>query len=646
MMLKHWLYFLTWIVFSQFSVAQTELESLAKSEMLRYESKLLFKKSLLTESYDVVYQRLELDINLDRRWVYGKVTTSFKPLKPAFNLLQFDLEDYLKVDSVIYKNKKVPFTHTNKLVTIHLSNSVNIGVVDSVSVYYQGNPGLNNPYNSFVFDFHNNQAVPKPIAWTLSEPYGAKGWWPCKESLSDKIDSLDVVVKVKKGNKAASNGVLIVEKIINDSQEIYHWRHRYPIVTYLVGVAVTNYVAYNDYVIYPGNDTLPILNYVYPESEAEARAKTPVTAKMIRLYDSLFGTYPFKKEKYGHAQWGVGGGMEHQTMSFMGSFNFDLVAHELAHQWFGNWATCASWGDLWLNEGFATYLNALVYENLISKKEFQNRMADIRSEIVKENGGSVFVSDTANRSRLFSGRLTYSKGAFVLHMLRWKLGDKAFFEGVRNYLTKPGISYGFGTTDDLKRELEKASTQNLSEFFKDWYYGEGHPVYDITWSHVGNHISIRVRQTQSHPGVSFFNIPLPFVIHGKTRNTAIILDPLTKDNTFTMDLDFIPLDIEFDPEAWVLCKSTVLKTRPVNGPEIQMFPIPVGNILSIYNYRGNIRNLNIYDMMGRLVLNRDFESENSVKESQEIEVGQLSGGIYTVKVNTEEGIAVQRIIKK
>lgn len=631
--------FMTFVSFSQ-----TDLESIAKSEQSRYEKKLLFKKSLLTESYDVIYQRLELDINMDRRWVSGKVTTSFKPLKPAFNLLQFDLEDYLIVDSVTSKNKKLSFTHTNKLLTIQLSASVGIGNLDSVSVYYKGNPGLNNPYNSFFWDAHN-QADPHPIVSTLSEPYGAKGWWPCKESLSDKIDSLDVVVTVKKGNKAASNGILIVEKQINDSQELYHWRHRYPIATYLVGVAVTNYVVYSDYVVYPGKDTMPIVNYVYPESEAEFRTKSPATAKFMHLFDSLFGEYPFKKEKYGHAQWNWGGGMEHQTMSFMVNFNFDLVAHELAHQWFGDWVTCGSWQDLWLNEGFATYLTALCHENLISKRDFRDRMTGQRSDIVKEDNGSVFVSDTANRTRLFSGRLTYSKGGFLLHMLRWKLGDKAFFDGLKNYLTKTGISYGFGTTDALKKELEKASGQNLNEFFKDWYYGEGHPVYDITWSHVGNHISIRIKQSPSHPSVSFFNMPLPFVIHGKTKDTSMVFDPFTKDNTFTADLNFVPQSVEFDPDVWILCKATVLKVRPTNSPEIQLFPVPVGNTLSIYAYRGNIETVTIFDVTGRLILNRDYKAERIINDSHELDVSQLSGGIYIIKISTESGTAVQRIIK-
>jgi aminopeptidase N len=512
-------------------------------------------------------------------------------------------------------------------------------------VHYQGNPALNNTWQSFVFDAHNSKD-PQPIAWTLSEPYGSKGWWPCKESLTDKIDSLDFLITVKKGNKAASNGLLIVEKQINDSQILFHWRHRYPIATYLVAVAVTNYVAYTDYLVYPGNDTLPILNYVYPETEAEARTKTPVTAKMIQLFDSLFGVYPFKKEKYGHAQWGWGGGMEHQTMSFMGSFNFDLVAHELAHQWFGDYTTCASWQDLWLNEGFATYLNGLCHEHLVSVGDFRNYMSNARTEVLKADNGSVFVSDTNNRSRLFSGRLTYNKAAFVLHMLRWKLGDKAFFEGVRDYLNRPESIYGFGTNAGLKNSLEDASGQNLTEFFNDWYYGEGHPIYTINWSHIGNHLSVQIKQSSSHPSVSFFNLPLPMIVRGKTGDTSLIFDPVSKDNTFTADLKFIPESLEFDPQVWVLGKSTVLKVRAENSPMIQVFPVPVENTLTVYAYRGNIEHVKINDMAGRKVLDIDFKAIDRLDDNQDLDVKSLAAGIYIVEVETEAGKAKQRFMKR
>ena len=624
--------------------AQWNTECIAKSEMISFQDFRLQKKSLLTESYNVLHHRIELEIHLDQKWVKGKVTTTFKTLKPAFNIIQFDLVDQLQVDSIIYHRKSLTFTHTNNELTAQLSGGLNTGTIDSVSVYYQGNPGQNNPFQSFVFDAHNAKN-PVPIAWTLSQPYGSKAWWPCKESLSDKIDSSDIIVTVNKGNMAASNGVLVLRQIKNDSQEVFHWKHRYPIATYLIAVAVTNYVEYEDHLVYPGNDTLKILNYVYPEYEAVARTKSPETVKMIRLFDSLFMIYPFKKEKYGHAQWGWGGGMEHQTMSFMVHLDFDLVAHELAHQWFGDYATCGSWADIWLNEGFATYSTGLCRENLINRGVFRDYLREMREDVVKDPSGSVFISDTSSRSRLFSGRLTYSKAAFILHMLRWKLGDQSFFAGVQNYLRLPQAAYGFTKTAELKRELEKSSGQNLTEFFNDWFYGEGHPIYDITWSHVGNHLTLRIQQKQSHPSVSYFNIPLPFTIKGKTGDTTLILDPVSRDNTFLIDLNFIPLSVDFDPEVWVLCKSTVLKVKSQNSPEIHIFPIPVENTLSVYDYRGNIQHIKIYDIAGRKTLDIDYKAIQQIRDKQELDLSTLAGGLYTIEVKTDIGMARQRFLK-
>lgn len=614
-------------------------------EKQNYENKLLFKKSLLSESYDITYHRLDFDLKLDQNYLYGNVTTYFKPTKPAFNLIQFDAEDYLTVDSVIYKNKKMIFIHSDKQLTIQLSKSVEIGVIDSVKIFYKGNPGLNNPYKSFVFDFHNS-SNPQPIAWTLSEPYGSKGWWICKESLSDKIDSIDVLIKVKKGNIAVSNGVLVNEKAINDSQVLFHWKHRYPIATYLIAIAATNYVRYNNIVKYGFLDSLKVENYVYPESESDARTKTQQTVKMIKLYDSLFGTYPFKKEKYGHAQFGVSGGMEHQTISFMGSFNFDLTAHELAHQWFGDATTCGSWSDLWLNEGFATYLNMLCYEYFVSPKELTSKMDNLNSDITKLPDGSVFVSDTSNASRLFSGRLTYAKGAFLLHMLRWKIGDKAFFEGIRNYLQNPMCKYGFGSTNILKNELEISSKVNLSEFFNDWYFGEGFPQFDISWGQKSNKIWIRIQQTQSHPSVSFFNIPLPFLIKGVTKDTLLIFDPIGKDNTFTATLDFLPDELIFDPNKWILSKSNIVEVIDENLPEVNIFPNPTKDILSFYSPKTQILNIKIIDFSGKKVIENNFELDGAKSNFQIIDLSKLIEGIYISKVKTENGVISIKFLKK
>lgn len=628
-----------------YAVSQNNIEQIVNGEKQQFDKKILFKKSLLTESYDIVYHKLEFDLKLDNNYLYGKITTFFKPLMPAFNLIQFDAEDYLTIDSVIYKRKKMYFSHSNKQLTIQLSNSVGVGILDSVSVYYRGNPGLNNPYKSFVFDAHNASA-PIPVAWTLSEPYGAKGWWVCKESLSDKIDSIDVKIKVKKKYKAVSNGVLVSAKSYSDSQDIFHWKHRYPIATYLIAIAATNYITYRDYVVYNGKDSMPIDNFVYPESEADARAKTPQTVRMIKLYDSLFGKYPFSNEKYGHAQFGVGGGMEHQTISFMGSFNFDLTAHELAHQWFGDATTCGSWRDLWLNEGFATYLNMLCYQNFYSKKDFITKMEDLNSQITQNPDGSVYIADTSNTGRLFSGRLTYSKGAFLLHMLRWKTGDKAFFDGVKNYLNNPSCKYGFGTTDILKNELENASGQNLKEFFNDWYYGEGYPEFDIVWSVKSDVISIRIIQKQSNASVSFFNIPLQFMVKGLSKDTVLIFEPIGKDNTFTAKLGFIAEKLVFDPDKWVLGKYNISHSVDETLPEVKIFPNPAINTLNIYDYKANILKVEVFDLAGKKVISEDFVETNNKRNFQSIDIDFMKSGLYISKIKTENGSVSLKFFKK
>ncbi|MEI2747579.1 MAG: M1 family aminopeptidase [Ferruginibacter sp.] len=154
---------------------------------------------------------------------------------------------------------------------------------------------------------------------------------------------------------------------------ITHWKHRYPIATYLVCFAVTNYAVFNNSVQL-GNVNLPMVTYCYPESQTAFEAGTQNTLDAMQLFSQYFGEYPFIKEKYGHVQFGWGGGMEHQTSTFIVSTNESLVAHELGHQWFGDKITCASWEDIWLNEGFATYLARFYMENKYPATVVANRL--------------------------------------------------------------------------------------------------------------------------------------------------------------------------------------------------------------------------------------------------------------------------------
>ncbi|NJO89138.1 MAG: M1 family metallopeptidase [Chloroflexia bacterium] len=314
----------------------------------------------------------------------------------------------------------------------------------------------------------------------------------------DKADSIDLVIIHPTTYKAAGNGKLISENVINGKMHT-HWKHRHPITAYLVAFAVTNYSTYSDYVPMDDGDPIEILNYVYPEDLSYAKVNTPATIEIMQLYNRLFITYPYRDEKYGHAQFGWGGGMEHQTMSFMVNFGFGLIAHELAHQWFGDYITCNSWKNIWLNEGFATYCESLTHEFGLSGENWANWKRNEINYITEEPGGSLFVNDTTSENAIFSGRLSYAKGGMVLHMLRGEVGDTAFFRGIRNYLQDEKLANAFASTENLQAHMEGESGKDLDYFFKDWVYGQGYPSYSFYWGQDENGIgTIKITQTQSH----------------------------------------------------------------------------------------------------------------------------------------------------
>jgi aminopeptidase N len=295
------------------------------------------------------------------------------------------------------------------------------GQKDSVSIYYRGIPP-DSGSGAFTKTTHNNV----PVLWTLSQPYGARTWWPCKDALTDKADSIDIVLTYPAAYRSSSNGLPVQELRIGDKKQDY-WKHRYPIATYLVAFAITDYELDYDEVQLPSRK-MPVLMYAYPEDAVAFQQATNAAKAGLIKFSELLGEYPFSRERYAQTQFGRGGGMEHQTNSFIASPHAWLVAHELAHQWFGDKVTNGSWQDLWLNEGFATYME-LVYDEMVVNNTLPlYLLKNWRDRITDAPGGAVFITDTTNIRRLFDYRLTYLKGGYVLHMLRWRLGDSAFFQ--------------------------------------------------------------------------------------------------------------------------------------------------------------------------------------------------------------------------
>ena len=628
------------LMFGSASYAQQERMKDVTQDAVSMEAKMhsakIHQVSGAGTGYDLRYHRCVWTVDPAVADIAGNITSYYVATTPL-SQVTFDLNDALTVDSVKRAGAPLAFVHSNSVVTITLPGTQSDGTLDSLTVYYHGTP-VSGGFGSFNQSTHAGT----PILWTLSEPYGAMDWWPCKQDLNDKVDSVEVFVTAPLGNRVGSNGLLLSVDTIGQLAT-HHWKTRYPIAAYLVAIAVTNYAAYSNWVPMGPNDSLEVLNYVYPENLATQQALTPAIADIIQLYDSLTIPYPFANEKYGHAQFNWGGGMEHQTMTFLVNFGFSLMAHECAHQWFGDRVTCGSWEDIWLNEGFATYFEGLTVERYFPANWMSYKAGKINS-ITSAPDGSVKCTDTTSLYRIFDGRLSYNKGAYVLHMLRWVLGNQTFFQGLTNYLNDPALAYKYARTSDLKYHLEQASGLSLTTFFQQWYNGEGYPTYYLTlYPHAGS-ADIVLNQTTSHSSVPFFEMPVPVYLTDGIQDTTVVLQHTYSGQVFHVNLPFTPVTAVVDPELWLLSANNQVTVglNEQNSPEteLQVFPNPATATV-FWELPGSAANpvsVGLYSMEGKLV------SESTIQGTTgRIPVGDLENGVYLFRIQTVDGVMTKKV---
>lgn len=626
-----------------------DIEELICKESRSFEAMHAYRETevLAHESdFDLKYYRFQWDVNPAVNRIGGTVTCQFVANVANLTEMYFNLHKSFTIDSIIYHGQQISYSKQgNYNLILQVPQALAVGLLDSITISYHGTPPSGG-FGSFIQSNHSGT----PIIWTLSEPFGSQDWWPCKNGLTDKIDSIDVFITTPTQHKAASNGLLIGQSTNSDGTT-YHWKHNYPIAPYLVAIAVTNYSIYTDDVLLGDGTNMPMLNYVYPENLGSARSGTENLVKVLQFYDSIFHPYPFAKEKYGHAQFGWGGGMEHQTMSFVTSFGFSLLSHELAHQWFGDMVTCGSWEDIWLNEGFATYLEGLARERFNAASDWMNWKSGNMSTVTSQSNGSVKVDDTTSVSRIFSSRLSYSKGAYLLHMLRWKLGDDAFFQAVRNYLNDK--EYSFAKTPDFQTHLEAVYGASLSEFFNDWYYGQGHPSYEVIWQQLDNDsLYIKINQTTSHNAVSFFEMPVPIRIKSAGGLEQMLrLEHLQDGQVFTVLPTFRVSNVDFDPELWILSKNNTVKKGTIttgirnqtSNNFFSLFPNPSTSVVQVQiaqqHFKPNM-SWNIVNVMGETLLSGNVHSSLTT-----IDILQLPKGVYFIEVLGEEG-GIQSFVKQ
>jgi len=599
------------------------------------------KNNLVDTTLDVKYYKLKLKIQTDPDYLIGTaqiIATFVNSLSNSF-FIQFS--DSLNIDSVLYNGELSGFSRLNGNVFFQKKNGDLIDLI----IYYHGKPHPTG-FGSFIF---GNSYSSRSI-WSLSEPFGASDWFPCKNSPDDKADSSEVWIQCRSDLTAVSNGILVSENYNPDSTKTFVWKSKYPIAPYLISIAISNFTRYTNYYRYTSTDSLPIQHYIYPEEFAKVKSLLDLTPTMLEKFSYLFGEYPFIREKYGHAQFGVMGGMEHQTITSIGFFSEEVLVHELAHQWFGDKITCRDWQHIWLNEGFATYGECLYKEAVYGKNIYDQYIA-LKMDDAKKAIGSIFVQNPQSINEIFNPYRSYAKGSVVLHMLRGILGDSLFFKAIKAYATDSTLSYKTATTAEFKSIVERVSNSSLNYFFDEWIYGENYPQYSISWNYSEQennnyNVSISISQLPNTTPV-FFIMPVQIKITTLSGDTTFTVLNNQMQQTFQFLVKGQPTTLIFDPD------NKILKSKNGDGIKefvryflAQNYPNPFNPGTTIEYEILNFVNvsLKVYNILGREVKTLVNEKQKPGKYKIFFNSDNLASGVYFYVIKAGSFQAAKRMI--
>jgi len=494
---------------------------------------------------DVLHYDLNIDLDADNSLLKGDVIISGVIIDSTLTSIDLNFYDNLGISSLTLNGKKAEYSNTDNMLQIKKGGTRD---TFNIEVVYQGTPkhaGL----AGFVFGEINKTNV----VYNLSEPNYASSWFPCNDIPSDKA-FLDMRITNDSSQVSASNGILEDIKI-NGTRKTYHWKTLYPIATYLIAVYSAHYVTFSDkYISQDRKDTLSILYYVFPRDLKNAKIDLEDQSEYLDFFAKTFGEYPFIKEKYGVAEflWQYGA-MEHQTLTGIGS-NFvngkklfsDVFIHELSHHWWGDAVSPATWKDIWLNEGFATYSEALYAEHLGGSAALQATMI---SKYKDDFEGKLY-----NPVNSLFGPTVYDKGAWVLHMLRRETGDSLFFKILRTWFET--YKYKNASTADFRKMCQVITNKDFTKFFAQWVYnGEG--KIEVNYSTAiesapgGYKLKLLIEQTQKEYNTYFFPLDFKFTSdNGDDTYKTFYIDFRTKE--FEVVLKDLPRKIEADPNGWLL----------------------------------------------------------------------------------------------
>lgn len=620
--------------------------------------------------YDVKFVHLNLNLERNTKFISGNVIAVATVTSTALDTFMCVLHQNFTVDSVKVNNTLYSYVRQDSTLKCGLNTALLNGATFTAQVFYKGTSpvgggAIGSGYSTGTSNSWGNQAT-----WSLSESFVAYHWWPCKQSLTDKIDSSWVYVTTDSLNKVGSNG-LLKNVVIVGNKKRYEWKSRTPIDYYLISVAVAKYKEYKQYAKpqYLLNDSIFIQNYIYdnainnPQFISGQKIDLDKMPQVLNFLCNMYGMYPFYKEKYGHCMAPFGGGMEHQTMTSLGFFEYYIDAHELGHQWWGDQVTCKTWGDIWINEGFASYTEHLVAEYL-DPSNFAGNLNAAHASVMQQIGGSVYFTnaDTMDSGRIFDSRLTYDKGGAIIHSLRFLTNnDSTWFNALRGFQTT--FKNSTASAVDFQNYYQTFTGINPTVFFNQWYYGEGYPSFNVKF-HQRNNNTFYLKSTQSTSmpsSIPLFVTPIEYGIKrlGKPDTIVRVLHGQALEN-YTMAITGTVTGVTCDPNNWLINKSTIARdtalgyVAPVVNPNpasllelqhwagISVGPNPVKQILQVNNVGGLKGTVLIRDVPGKIF------AQVNLSNNTEINFENFADGIYTVTVYDQQNSErwTQKVLKE
>ena len=520
-----------------------------------------------------------------------------------------------------------------------------------VNIDYRRVPGIKRPGGRWGYwYFRDTLGLPANLGYTMSEPSDARFWMPCQDEPWDKATA-NISITVPAGFMAASNGKLVSAVTHPDSTVTWQWQERNPITTYLMCITASRFtVSTLPFVRAPG-DTLPVQYYVWQPDSLETALYLPTVRDMIGVLSHVFGPYPFDKYGMTAVVPFSFGGMEHQSITTLNRYlktDEKVVVHELAHQWWGDLVTCATWPDIWLNESFATYSEAIWAESKGGETALRSYMKTELEHFYYGSWQGAVYDPEGQGFNLFDD-VVYSKGAWVLHTLRGVIGDSAFFRTLTAYRAKyAGRSV---TTDEFRAVADSVTAQDLSWFFQEWIFSPGWPVYSMSTGRTGDSLTVTINQLQAS-GWPTYRMPIRIRAYRAGDDTTFVVLNDRRTQTFRVPFSFVPDSVVLDPENWILKQmakpTTAVAEEPL--PAVlaleQNYPNPFNPVTSIrytLPVRASVR-LEVFDLLGSRVSLLEEGYREAGGHVVALDGTGLASGVYVCRLTAGGSVRTIRML--